>query len=390
MHHFAKIPALVFTFLFPLALVAAATSVQIPEFTPNVVDPDHTLSQQDTREINSAFQELREQSGIMPAVYILNDLRGDSIENLAVEAFQKWKLGSKKVDNGLLLVLAMNQHKSRFEVGYGLEGSLTDLTTKVALDEHLKPLMKQQQYKQAIIESFQFLSQVHLKDPAALEQIEEMQNSKSHQDNYMGGFLAWFAFVLCLWAMKPLTKIKARTLAAALERDSKYKMSDDPFFNSDASTMAVLSKGMGGPNFSFTKYFLPLFLTVNPGIFIFFAGLGSIYTAYGIAAVGSLVGLIYYWRITSRYVNGSARSAAYQLELQRTQQHNLQIVAMREKFKNNRGTFKKASGDTWASSSSSDSWSSSSSSDYSSSSSDSSSSSSDGGSSGGGGSSSDW
>ncbi len=54
---------------------------------------------------------------------------------MAERTFKKWKLGEAKKDNGVLLLLAMTDRKSRFEVGYGLEGELTDALTRRTLDE---------------------------------------------------------------------------------------------------------------------------------------------------------------------------------------------------------------------------------------------------------------
>ena len=59
-------------------------------------------------------------------VAIIPGLKGDTIENYAVELFKAWGIGQKNKDNGVLLLIALDEHKYRIEVGYGLEGALTD------------------------------------------------------------------------------------------------------------------------------------------------------------------------------------------------------------------------------------------------------------------------
>ncbi len=103
---------------------------QIPNYTPNVVDPHHYLKSHQIIEINSQLEIIRNKADIWGAVYLVKDLGDETIEDQAAKAFRKWKLGAIKKDNGLLLVLAMNNRKSRFEVGYGLEGDLPDIIAR--------------------------------------------------------------------------------------------------------------------------------------------------------------------------------------------------------------------------------------------------------------------
>lgn len=118
---------LVFTALpFLFSASASASSVPIPAFTPNVVDPNGYLDEAGKAQVNIELERIRTESKIWGAVYIVETLGGQSIEDVAENAFEKWKLGQAGVDNGLLLVLAMKDRESRFEVGYGLEGTITD------------------------------------------------------------------------------------------------------------------------------------------------------------------------------------------------------------------------------------------------------------------------
>lgn len=67
----------------------------------------------------------------------------DSIEEYAVRTFEKWKLGQKKVDDGVLLLVAKNDRTLRIEVGYGLEGAITDVQAGRIISERITPQFRQ-------------------------------------------------------------------------------------------------------------------------------------------------------------------------------------------------------------------------------------------------------
>lgn len=138
----------------------ARAQSQLPKFNPNVVDPGKYLSSSEEAAINLKIDELRLQNNIWSAVFVIRELEGESIEELAYRAFNEWGLGSRAENNGLLLVIAMDDRQSRFEVGSGLEGSLPDALVGRALDQQLRPMMRQGLYAQAIINTLAFVGQV--------------------------------------------------------------------------------------------------------------------------------------------------------------------------------------------------------------------------------------
>lgn len=77
------------------------------------------------------------------AVVTVKSLGGDYIENYAVQLFKEWGIGTKKNDNGVLLLIAVDDHKMRIEVGYGLEGALTDSLSSQIIRNDLTPAFKQ-------------------------------------------------------------------------------------------------------------------------------------------------------------------------------------------------------------------------------------------------------
>ena len=86
--------------------------------------------------------DLEEKSGIQLVVATVNSLEGQEIEPYANELFRTWKLGEKNKNNGVLLLVAPNERRVRIEVGYGLEGTLTDALSKVIIANAITPRFK--------------------------------------------------------------------------------------------------------------------------------------------------------------------------------------------------------------------------------------------------------
>jgi uncharacterized protein len=82
-------------------------------------------------------------------VVLVKNLDGTDVADYSVKLALKWKIGTKK-DNGVLFLAAIDDRKTRIEVGYGLEGVLPDITTKRILTEDVKPYFKQQQFYEGI------------------------------------------------------------------------------------------------------------------------------------------------------------------------------------------------------------------------------------------------
>ena len=86
--------------------------------------------------------ELEAKSGIQLVVATVASLEGQEIEPYANELFRTWKLGEKDKNNGVLLLVAPNERRVRIEVGYGLEGTLTDALSKVIITNAITPRFK--------------------------------------------------------------------------------------------------------------------------------------------------------------------------------------------------------------------------------------------------------
>ncbi len=122
--------------------VAAAADVAVPPLSGRVVDQTGTLSSGDIASLTQTLKSLEAGKGSQIAVLIVPSTAPETIEQYSIRVAEAWKIGRKRIDDGALLVVAKNDRHLRIEVGYGLEGSLTDATTKRIIDEDITPKFK--------------------------------------------------------------------------------------------------------------------------------------------------------------------------------------------------------------------------------------------------------
>ena len=129
---------------------ALAESPSLPEYGGFVNDYADLLSSQTRAELEGQLTQLQKDTTAEVAVVIVKSLEGDSIEDYAVRLFEKWGIGKKGKDNGVLFLVALDDHKMRIEVGYGLEPLITDGRAGRIRDEDVIPLFKKNDYEGGI------------------------------------------------------------------------------------------------------------------------------------------------------------------------------------------------------------------------------------------------
>jgi uncharacterized protein len=129
--------ALLMGWVFPALAVVA-----VPPLTGRVVDQTGTLSSSDVASLTQTLKSLEARKGSQIAVLIVPTTGEETIEQFSIRVAEAWKIGRKKIDDGALLVIAKHDRHLRIEVGYGLEGALTDATTRRIIDEDITPRFK--------------------------------------------------------------------------------------------------------------------------------------------------------------------------------------------------------------------------------------------------------
>jgi uncharacterized protein len=121
----------------------AARALEVPPLAGRVNDGANVLSPQMKGQIEAQLENYERSTGHQLAVLTVPSLEGDPIEDYTIRVVESWKLGKKGKDDGVLLFVAVNDHRIRIEVGYGLEGDLPDALTGRIIREIMAPAFRQ-------------------------------------------------------------------------------------------------------------------------------------------------------------------------------------------------------------------------------------------------------
>jgi uncharacterized protein len=125
-----------------VALLAAALAAELPALTGRVVDQANIIDATTETALTAKLDAFEKKSSDQIVVATIPSLDGEAIEPYANRLFRAWGLGQSGEDNGVLLVVAPNDRKMRIEVGYGLEGTLTDLHSKLIIENTMVPAFR--------------------------------------------------------------------------------------------------------------------------------------------------------------------------------------------------------------------------------------------------------
>jgi uncharacterized protein len=125
-----------------VCVALAAVAATFPALTGRVVDQADIIPAQTRTALDGKLADLETKSGIQLVVATVRSLEGQEIEPYANALFRAWQLGQKDKNNGVLLLVAPNERRVRIEVGYGLEGTLTDALSKIIIVNAITPRFK--------------------------------------------------------------------------------------------------------------------------------------------------------------------------------------------------------------------------------------------------------
>ena len=183
---------LLFAFCFCFAL----------NFNEQINDEAHIFSQNERDELLNLVQNFEQNSTTQIAIVTLNSLKSRSIEELSLEIARGYKLGQKEDNNGVLLVVAPNEKKVRIEVGYGLEGVLTDAISSQIINSVMIPEFKNGKMNEGVKDGVLAIIKV-----ASGEEF----NSKTSLSDLPFGVFAFFAGMLSCFVSVIFGKFFMRT-----------------------------------------------------------------------------------------------------------------------------------------------------------------------------------
>ncbi len=164
-----------------LVLVLSAFTVlgvaapSFPALTGRVVDQAGIIPADTRSAIEAKLAALEAKTGDQFVVVTLTSLGGTDIADYGVQLGRAWAIGQKDKNNGLLLIVAPNEHKVRFEVGYGLEGTMTDATANVIIDNAILPRFRANDMPGGIVRGVDDAIQVLSGDAPEIQKLAERQ-----------------------------------------------------------------------------------------------------------------------------------------------------------------------------------------------------------------------
>lgn len=150
--------------LLPAAILAQAKIPPVPSASFYVQDYAKVLSAGTRDAVHKAGEAVRQKTKAQVVVVTVKTLDGVPIEEYALALLRKWGIGDKDLNNGVLLLVAVEDRASRIEVGYGLEGALPDGKTGRIQDEFILPYFKDGDYNGGILNGYMALSEEVLKE----------------------------------------------------------------------------------------------------------------------------------------------------------------------------------------------------------------------------------
>ena len=132
-----------------ISVLMAASAYAAPSFpalSGQVVDQAHVLTADQVTMLTNKLATYQQQSGHQVAIATVSSLQGLDIRDYGYQLGRAWGLGQKGKDDGVLVLVAPNEHKTSIEVGYGLEGDLTDATSSVIISRAMLPKFRSGDY----------------------------------------------------------------------------------------------------------------------------------------------------------------------------------------------------------------------------------------------------
>jgi uncharacterized protein len=186
------------------ALCAAQAALTFPPLTGRVVDDAHILSADTQGKLTQLLAQEEKQTGNQIVIATLSSLQGATLDQYGYQLGRAWGIGQKGKNNGALLIVVPGLHKVRIEVGYGLEGQLTDAQSRIIIDEFMLPAFRRGDYDRGVTACTQAVIKV-------LGGVTFSPNDDSDSDHDRGGgnfswvpvvvVLIWIVFGRFLWPL---------------------------------------------------------------------------------------------------------------------------------------------------------------------------------------------
>ena len=231
---------LIFTFAFTIiSYFVCVAGSYTPQTVPNVhlqnrnlfvSDPDGFISDDVQANVDLQLRALMDSTTLEPAFVVIESAGDIDIETFSQQLFSEWGIGKADKDNGVLVIIIMDQRKARIHTGYGVEGILPDISAKNIIDHDIVPHMKTGDINSAIVATANRLYNIFT-DPTAADELKSMQpndaQTSANDAEALFFIVVLIAFVVGLMIfIKTLFSISKKTNYQKIEilRKSQWKL----------------------------------------------------------------------------------------------------------------------------------------------------------------------
>lgn len=193
------------------ALLITTVVSAFPSPTNYVTDTANVIDSQTESQLNSLINNFEKNTTVEIVILTIDTLDGEPIEDYAVKLFEDWGIGKKDINNGLLILVAVQDHEYRIEVGYGLEGTIPDSLAGRIARENMVPYFKEDNYGEGIYSAtLEYMSYIE-GDPFVVSQYQDSSDDYSSED--LGTFKILFPIfvVIILSTVFIISSIMSKT-----------------------------------------------------------------------------------------------------------------------------------------------------------------------------------
>ncbi len=181
-----------------------------------VSDFAHVLRPATIQALDVQLKSLQDATGDQIAVVTVASLGGDTIENYAVKLFQEWGIGNAAHNNGLLILVSSGDHEARIEVGYGLEGTVTDLQSGNIIRKVMIPAFQVGDYDAGVEGGVKAVSDIIIGSPDAAQYADSSYQDQPSTSGFNYGAIIFFAVIILNALARILGKTKSWWLGGVL------------------------------------------------------------------------------------------------------------------------------------------------------------------------------
>ncbi|MGA1870336.1 MAG: TPM domain-containing protein [bacterium] len=172
-----------------LCLPPRLSALDVPELNARVNDYANMISRHTEAQLEAILRDLELSDSTQVVVLTIPSLEGEAVEDYSIRVAHTLGIGQKEYDNGVLFLVAKNERKIRIEVGYGLEGKLTDMITGRIIDYEISPQFKDGRFDEGFIRGVQAIVQVVQGEYKATRRPVAARRTKKGTTNLMPFFI---------------------------------------------------------------------------------------------------------------------------------------------------------------------------------------------------------